>query len=187
MRQGLVLTALLFATVPAAAETSTIQNATGAQCVAQLKRQVNAENSERALGTCYQAASERAGAEDSFIEATSRTNLSAAYLRSKDFSNAVVEARKAIDILPGMAPAYANLGAGLLGQGKFADALTALDTAVRLNDQSERVYYNRGIVKEYLGDIKGAYYDYRKATQINPNFRPAAEELTRFKVTTRPG
>ena len=185
MRHGLVLFALLCSSLPAAAETATIQTHTGAECVLQLQREPSAENNRRALDICYLAVSERQGSLDTFVEAYARTNLSAAYLRVKDFSSAVAEARKATDLLPGLAPAYANLGAGLLGVGQFRDAVTALDNAVKFNDQSVHVYYNRAIAKEYLGDIRGAYYDFRKATEVDPNFRPAAEELTRFKVVTR--
>jgi hypothetical protein len=35
-----------------------------------------------------------------------------------------------------------------------------------------------------LGDVKAAYEDYKQALVVQPNFQPAKDELTRFKVTT---
>jgi hypothetical protein len=34
--------------------------------------------------------------------------------------------------------------------------------------------------------VRGAYEDYKKATEIEPNFALAAQQLTRFKVVRRP-
>jgi tetratricopeptide (TPR) repeat protein len=44
-------------------------------------------------------------------------------------------------------------------------------------------YYNRGLTKEKLNDVRGAYEDYKKALELNPTFTLAADQLKRFTVT----
>ena len=46
-------------------------------------------------------------------------------------------------------------------------------------------YYNRAIANERLGDITSAYWDYRKALDLQPEFEVAARQLERFTVETR--
>ena len=186
MRQYLIALAMICVSVPAAATTAVIASNSGRECFIQMLREPTPDNNKRALAICYQAVKESGSGDDIHNHAASLVNLSAVHLRMRDYADAISEATKAIAIYPGMAQAHANLGAGLLGLSRYKEALGALDTAISLDvDEAERVYYNRGLVKEYLGDIRGAYYDYRQATQINPKFLPAAEELTRFKVTIK--
>lgn len=46
----------------------------------------------------------------------------------------------------------------------------------------ERIYFNRAMAEEDLGNMKAAYLDYRKATELAPNWDKAAKELSRFTV-----
>ena len=46
----------------------------------------------------------------------------------------------------------------------------------------ERIYFNRAMAQEDLGNLKAAFLDYRKANELAPNWRKAANELSRFKV-----
>ena len=36
-----------------------------------------------------------------------------------------------------------------------------------------------------MGDLKGAYLDYRKAAELDPGFDLPRQQLTRFTVVTR--
>ena len=47
-------------------------------------------------------------------------------------------------------------------------------------------YYNRAVAEQILGRFKEAYYDYKKALEIEPNFRLAGERLKDFTVTRTP-
>jgi Tfp pilus assembly protein PilF len=49
-------------------------------------------------------------------------------------------------------------------------------------DKVHLAYYNRGLAKEKLNDARGAYADYRKALELDPNFTLASEQLQRFLV-----
>ena len=78
--------------------------------------------------------------------------------------------------------------AGLIGLGRYQDALPSLEKAVTLSsgNKLKLAYYNRAIVREHLGDINGAYFDYKKAAELDPKFAPAQEQLARFTVTIGP-
>ncbi|HXS07387.1 MAG TPA: tetratricopeptide repeat protein [Rhizomicrobium sp.] len=110
------------------------------------------------------------------------------HLRMADYAGTVADADASLSLAPDLAAANLNRGAGLIGLGRYREALPSLERAVTLSrgDKLELAYYNRGIAREHLGDIKGAYFDYKKAAEINPKFAPAAEQLARFTVTTGP-
>ena len=47
----------------------------------------------------------------------------------------------------------------------------------------ERIYFNRAMAEEDLGNLKAAYLDYRKAAELAPNWGKAAAALSRFQVS----
>lgn len=81
-------------------------------------------------------------------------------------------------------PLYLNRGAALIYKRQFADALVELNTAIELETQDIfAAYYNRAIAKEKTGDVKGAYFDFKKSLELNPDFEQAKWQLERFEVT----
>ena len=81
-------------------------------------------------------------------------------------------------------PLYLNRGAAQIYKKQYSDALDSLDKAIELDTQDLfAAYYNRGIAKENTGDIQGAYYDFRKSLELNPEFENAEWQLSRFTVT----
>jgi tetratricopeptide (TPR) repeat protein len=112
-------------------------------------------------------------------------NRSDIRLRMKDFEGAASDAGQAITLQPQLAVAYLNRGAAFVGLQRDAEAIAMLDQAISIGtDTPELVYFNRALAREHLGDIKGAYLDYRMALRANPEFQLAADELTRFKIVT---
>ena len=61
------------------------------------------------------------------------------------------------------------------------------DKAIALGagNRLQMAYFDRGLARDYLGDMRGAYFDYRKAIEIDPEFAPAKEQLARFTVTIK--
>ncbi len=59
----------------------------------------------------------------------------------------------------------------------YKQALTNLDSAVRLNPGDADQFLNRGMVKEKDDDIKGAMEDYQRALSINPEHSLARHNL----------
>ena len=54
------------------------------------------------------------------------------------------------------------------------------------SDKVHLAYYNRGLAREKLNDPKGAYADYKKALELQPDFTLAADQLKRFTVNGQP-
>jgi Flp pilus assembly protein TadD len=46
-------------------------------------------------------------------------------------------------------------------------------------------HYGRAVAQEELGNVAAAYRDYRRASELAPNWREPRIELTRFRVTGR--
>ena len=49
-------------------------------------------------------------------------------------------------------------------------------------DDAARAYFYRANADEDLGDTRAAYYDYRHAADLSPNWAAPRTELTRFQV-----
>jgi tetratricopeptide (TPR) repeat protein len=100
------------------------------------------------------------------------------------------DARKDFDVAAAMEPklgeAYVNRGAALIGLGKPAEAVADIDRGLELNpEQPEKAYFNRAIAKERLNDMKGAYLDYLKASELKPDWDMPKAELSRFQVVQK--
>ena len=71
------------------------------------------------------------------------------------------------------AHAFFSIGCLLAEGGKAEKALSAYDTAIRLQPNYAEVYNNRGNIKSRLGSRDAALDDYDKAIRLNPNFAEA--------------
>jgi tetratricopeptide (TPR) repeat protein len=82
--------------------------------------------------------------------------------------------------------AYVNRASVLNGLGRPREALESAEKGLSLGAGNAEIgYYARAVAKEMLGDVNGAYHDYKQAISLRPDFVPAARQLTRFKVETR--
>jgi tetratricopeptide (TPR) repeat protein len=87
---------------------------------------------------------------------------------------------------PDHAEALVNRGAILLSEGKSREALADLDRGIALGpERPERAYFTRGMAREDLKDVRGAYADYKMAETLSPGWPPVVEELSRFKVVSK--
>ena len=86
-----------------------------------------------------------------------------------------------------MGEAHVNRGAALLNLMRPDQALDAINLGIETGTKRlHLVYYNRASAKFLLGDITGAYYDYRMSADIDPEFGLATDALSHFEVVTRP-
>ena len=107
-------------------------------------------------------------------------------LMAGDYDGSLADADAAIRISPSMGEAHVNRGAALLNMARPGDALTAINLGMDYGTAKQHlVYYNRAAAKELVGDIRGAYYDYRRAVELSPGFLLAAQQLERFQVVRR--
>jgi len=107
-------------------------------------------------------------------------------LRRLDYDAAVVDFDKAVRIKPDLGEIYVNRGAAQIGLRRYADGMVDLNKGIALGiDEPAKAYYNRALAYEGLDDLKAAYFDYRKALELNPDWNAPKEQLVRFKVTRK--
>lgn len=171
---------------PAFATTLVVHSGVGRDCYLEtLRDSATAEQNQQSLKICDQAVDDaRVDPGGAYDYAAALANRADVKLRMQDFQGVIADAEKALSLDATLGPAHLNRAAGLIGLMRFREALPSLDQAIALKAHNlESAYFDRGLAKESLGDIGGAYRDYLMAVQINPRFDRAAQELTRFKVT----
>lgn len=108
-------------------------------------------------------------------------------LRMNQTDAAIADFDTAIAKDPGEAEAYLNKGMALLRSSEGGgQALTLFDTALAKRTRKPAIaYYGRAIAHEMTGNVRKAYFDYRQASQLAPEWTLPKDELVRFKVQTR--
>lgn len=82
--------------------------------------------------------------------------------------------------------AHANRGAALVALKRYADSIPSITRGIELESaEIEKCYFNRAIAYEEVGNVRGAYYDYLKAAELDPMWEAPKTQLTRFKVVSR--
>ncbi|MSP93673.1 MAG: hypothetical protein EXR00_00240 [Alphaproteobacteria bacterium] len=120
-------------------------------------------------------------------KAATFVNRSVVRLRARDYRGAVADTDQSITRFSNFGEAYVNRGAALLNLDQPQDAMSQFDKAISLGlDKVHLAYYNRGLAKEFLRDARGAYLDYKKALELQPDFTLAADQLKRFTVNGQP-
>lgn len=92
---------------------------------------------------------------------------------------------QALRIEPRLAEAIVDRGAALIAGGHDAEGAAEITRGLALNPtEPEKAYYNRAVAEERLGDVKSAYFDYRKAADLRPGWPLPKTELARFRVSS---
>tara|TARA_Y100001968_G_C19271517_1_gene674497 strand:- start:224 stop:826 length:603 start_codon:yes stop_codon:yes gene_type:complete len=91
----------------------------------------------------------------------------------EDYSGAISDYTKAIEINPRYAKAYLNRGSAKSGLTDYSGAISDYSKAIEINPRYPNAYLNRGIAKDKLKDYYGAISDYTKAIEINPKYSEA--------------
>jgi tetratricopeptide (TPR) repeat protein len=103
------------------------------------------------------------------------------------FTEAGADFDRAIALQPDLGDAYINIGSILIRQKSYEEALVQINKGMTLGASLPHIgYYDRALALELLGRYKEAYYDYKKALELEPNFTLASERLKDFTVTTAP-
>ena len=111
-------------------------------------------------------------------------NRGVMFLRAREYSSARADFDRAIALEPTLGEAFVNRGVSLMADKAYAEALAEIDRGLALGvDEPAKAFYNRALVQEGLGDAKAAYYDYRKAQDLAPDWALPARQLTRFTVS----
>lgn len=118
--------------------------------------------------------------------AASHVNRGILRLRRGQASAAIADFDSAAALDPGQAEAYQNKGAALIRLNHAREALPLFTMALeRRPNRPALAHLGRGIASETLGDVQGAYRDYRRAAELEPDSEDARLELARFQVVPR--
>jgi tetratricopeptide (TPR) repeat protein len=90
---------------------------------------------------------------------------------------------EAIERDPSIAEAWFNRGVALLRTAGPEEALPSFNEAVaRSTNRPALAYFGRAVALEALGNVRGAYDDYRRASELDPDWDRPRTELARFTV-----
>jgi tetratricopeptide (TPR) repeat protein len=142
-------------------------------------------NARDGITTCSMAI------EQSALDAKDRaaTYINRGILKSRNGSadDALEDYNHGLTIDADLGEGYVDRGAVMIVLRRYDDALADLNKGIALGaNRLQIAYYDRAIVQEALGNIRGAYEDYKKAAEIQPDFTLATEQLARFKVVRKP-
>ncbi len=101
-------------------------------------------------------------------------------LAAGQHDQAVEILRAQLEINSADAEANSLMGAALSMAGRLTESLPYLERAVGLDPQRASYYYNLGAVAERAGDNGRAQSCYRRAVELDPNYKKAAEGLQRL-------
>ncbi|MFZ9585278.1 MAG: tetratricopeptide repeat protein [Pseudohongiellaceae bacterium] len=118
--------------------------------------------------------------------AASYNNRGVLYFTDGKIEESLRDFEAAVGLDPALGTAYVNRGYVLMALKRFEDSIAAFDQGLALGvTDPERAYFNRGIAHEESGHVREAYYDYRKASELKPDWEEPLRELQRFSVRTR--
>jgi len=104
-------------------------------------------------------------------------------LSQTDYGGATSDFNSAIALEPTLGEAHTDRVAVLIAERDFAGGIAEIDQGLALkSEEPEKAYFNRAIAREHLGDIKGAYLDYRTASELKPQWEAPRQEMARFTV-----
>ena len=90
-----------------------------------------------------------------------------------DYSGALEDYNKAIEINPNNARIYSNRGLTKNSLKDYSGAIEDFNKSIEINPTNSYPYYNTGIAKYNLQDYSGALESYNKAIDLDPNYTDA--------------
>lgn len=150
------------------------------------KQTPNNAEAQLKLGMAYQALKNWPAAEKAYLAALqinpnlplANNNLAWIYAVNKgDSPQALIFARKAVNLEPNTAVFQDTLGWVLRSQGKLAESESILLKASQMKPESAETYFHLGKVYLDQNNKKGAETAFRKALSIQKNYEPALQAL----------
>ena len=124
------------------------------------------------------------------VEALSARDLVATYInrgilrvRVGRTGDGIADFNAAIERDPSIAEAWFNRGVALMRTAGPEEALPSFEAAVaRATNRPALAYFGRAVAHEALGNVRAAYADYRRASELDPRWERPRAELSRFTV-----
>ncbi len=123
--------------------------------------------------------------------AASYNNRGVLHFAAANFDDAMADFTEAVHLKDTLTFAHINRGNIFNLREQWAQAISAFDRAIELGVQSSeerevrelaRAHFNRGIAHENLEQLREAYLDYLKASELAPEWEEPRRELERFEV-----
>ena len=100
-----------------------------------------------------------------------------------EYDAALADNTAALKINDRMAEAIVNRGSIFLVEHRAQAAAANFDRALMFNPaHPEKVYFNRALAREDMGDLNGAYADYAQASKLAPQWEQPKREMIRFTI-----
>lgn len=105
------------------------------------------------------------------------------HLRRGSIDTAISDFDMAMALDPDQPEAYLNKGAALIRREQPDQAVGLFTVALERNtSRPEVAHYGRAVANEALGNVRAAYNDYRRASELAPRWREPRLDLARFRV-----
>jgi Tfp pilus assembly protein PilF len=119
--------------------------------------------------------------------AATLVNRGVLYMRNRNYSMAERDFNKALRTDDSNPEAYLNMAISHLQQNENdTTVLPMIEKAIALNTKKQALaYYSRGVLHERNGNIRQAYYDYKRAHELAPNWNEPTRDLERYKVVRK--
>lgn len=177
----LLVPALLAALLPAPALAQHALLVVGDSSAAACYRHARAGDSSReALATCSRGVVETRRSRDL---AATHVNRAIIHINREEYDQALADVDKSFEYQE-FAEAYATRGVIYFHLDRMEDSIAQATLAIEREDLDEpaKVYYNRALAYEQLDRVEEAYYDYLRASELEPRWRRPRQELERFTV-----
>jgi Tfp pilus assembly protein PilF len=114
-------------------------------------------------------------------------NRGVLYMRNRNYNSAERDFNRAMVIDQANPEAWLNMAISHLRQNENdTSVLPMIEKAIALNTKDQALaYYSRAILNERNGNIRQAYYDYRKAHELAPDWDEPTADLLRYKVVKK--
>lgn len=180
LEKFLACAALVLSAGPAASAVMVIGSSSARLCYEAALSTMSA--SANALENCNRAFEEDALSEHDAV--ATFVNRGILFLRRGAIDTAIADFDSAIARDPKEPEAYLNKGAALMRvPGSARAAIPLFTAALEHNTRKPALaYFGRGIAHEDIGDVKAAYYDYKRASEADPGWQQPITELARFTV-----
>lgn len=182
-RKLLLATLLGAAAAPAGASVMVIGNSSAQACYEAADSPLMPDAGD--LRNCDEAL--RNEALDAHDVVATHVNRGILRLRRNQVDLAMADFNSAIRLDPTEPEAYLNKGAVYIRMENPTAALPLFTAALERNtSRPELAHYGRAIANETLGNTRAAYDDYRRASELRPNWEEPRAELRRFRVVEQP-
>jgi tetratricopeptide (TPR) repeat protein len=115
--------------------------------------------------------------------AAALTNRGVMHLARAEYGATIADSSAALQVDGKVAEALVNRGVALMLSSRPGDAVKDITAGLALApSHAERAYFNRAMAREDMGDLRGAYLDYRQAAKMDPSWDRPKKELARFTV-----